>query len=327
MNSRPHSAGARRRGRSAAAVVALVLLAATSGCRSSAGPIGQPARFVRPTVAVEPFENRAPFPLKWDLGDGMAEVLTASLTSSGRFDVVSRASLDSVMHELDLQRDPHFREEGRVAQGRLKNAHYLVKGTVVDFSHVAGGGLHFMRGLVHGSVKGYVALVSITLEVIDVETRAVLSNTFEGQAWASEASVEAVYHDIAFGGEAFYRTPLGHATRDAIWQALHWMVDQVASAEWHPLIARIESGTIYLNGGHDRGMRVGELLDVREAGEPIIDPASGDILGQVGEHTVGRLRVASVADRFSIAEVVSGEGFRIGQSCTRLVTAVTPPPR
>lgn len=317
------AARARPRRRTAAAA-AVLLLAVLPGCSSSTGPIGKPAKFVRPAVAVEPFENRAPFPLKWDLGDGMAEVLTASLVSSGRFDVVSRASLDSVMSELDLQRDPRFREQGRVAQGRLKNAHYLVRGTVVDFSHVAGGGLHFMRGLVHGRVRGYVALVSITLEVIDVETRAVLSNTFEGQAWASEASVDAVYHDIAFGGEAFYRTPLGHATRDAIWQALHWLVDQVASAEWHPLIARIEGSGIYLNGGSDRGVRVGELLEVREAGEPIVDPASGDILGQVGERTVGRLRVVNVAERFAIAEVVSGEGFRVGQSCTRLATAGAP---
>jgi curli biogenesis system outer membrane secretion channel CsgG len=308
------------------AVPLLIALATiTTGCSSSSGPIGTPAKFVRPAVAVEPFDNRAPFPLKWDLGDGMAEVLTASLVSSGRFEVVSRASLDSVIQELDLQRDPHFREQGKVAQGRLKNAHYLVKGTVVDFSHVAGGGLHFMRGLVHGHVKGYVALVSITLEVIDVETRVVLSGTFEGKAWASEASVETVYHDIAFGGEAFYRTPLGHATRDAIWQALHWLVDQVASAEWHPLIARIDGESIYLNGGADRGMRVGELVDVRQAGDPIIDPASGDVLGQTGEHTLGRLRVISVADRFSIATALTGGGFEVGQSCTRLATVVATP--
>lgn len=319
VQSRRRSRSRHRSRRLPLAGVALACLQ-LAACSSSApkGPIGEPQRFVRPTVAVAPFENRAPFPLRWDLGEGMAEVLTASLTSSGRFEVLSRAALDAVLDELQLQQDPRFRAEGRVAQGRLKNARYLVRGTVVDFGHVAGGGLHFMRGFVHGSTKGYVAVVTIALEVIDVESRAVLSSSFAGKAWAAEASIEGVYGDVAFGGKAFYRTPLGEATRDAIWSALHWMVDQVASAEWHPLIARIDGSLVYLNGGSDRGMKVGELLEVREHGEPIVDPASGDVLGEAGERVAGRLRVVNVAERYAIAEVVEGADLRVGQSCTRV---------
>jgi curli biogenesis system outer membrane secretion channel CsgG len=293
------------------------VLLALVACRST-GPIGEPARFVRPVIAVESFENRAPFPLRWDLGDGMADILTASLTRADRFEVVSRAELGAIFDELDLQQDPRFREQGRVAQGRLKNARYLVRGTVVDFTHTSGGGLHFMRGLMRGRSKGYVALVTITLAVIDLETRQVLSGSFEGRAWAAEASLEATYRDISFGGKAFYRTPLGHATEEAVWKALHWMVEQVAASEWHPLIARIEESQVYLNGGSDRGLTAGEELEVREPGEPIIDPATGDILGHADERVVGRLRITEVKDRFSIAEVIDGSDLRIGQSCRRL---------
>lgn len=271
-----------------------------------------------PVVAVESFENRAPFPLRWDLGEGMAEQLTAALVRSGRFEVVSRASLGSVLDELELQRDPRFRSQGRLEPGRLKNARYLVRGTVVDFGHTAGGGLHFMRGLVRGRTKGYVAEVTITLGVIDIETREERSASFEGQAWAGEAGVEAVYGKVAFGGSAFYRTPLGHATEEAIWKALHWLVEQVASDSWQPLIARVESDRVYLNGGLDRGLQVGEELEVFAPGEAIIDPASGDILGHTEERRLGRLRVLSVEDRFAVAEIVDGEAFAVGQSCRRL---------
>jgi hypothetical protein len=66
-------------------------------------------------------------------------------------------------------------------------------------------------------------------------------------------------------------------------------------------------------------------LEVREAGEPIIDPASGDVLGYTGERTLGRLRVVSVADRYAVAAIVGGSDFRVGLSCTRVVTASTPP--
>jgi curli biogenesis system outer membrane secretion channel CsgG len=296
----------------------LLLTAGLAWSCRSAGPIGDPERFVRPVVAVESFENRAPFPLRWDLGEGMAEQLTASLVRSGRFEVVSRASLDSVLDELELQHDPRFRPEGRLAPGRLKNARYLVRGAVVDFGHVAGGGLHFMRGLVHGRTKGYVAEVSITLTVVDIETREERSASFEGQAWAGEAGVDAVYGKVAFGGSAFYRTPLGHATEEAIWKALHWLVEQVASETWQPLIARVEEDRVYLNGGLDRGVVVGEELEVLAPGEAIIDPATGDILGHTAERLVGRLRVVMVEDRFAVAEVVEGDSLEVGQSCRRL---------
>jgi curli biogenesis system outer membrane secretion channel CsgG len=299
----------------------LAVLLTGIACKST-GPIGEPASFVRPVVAVESFENRAPFPLRWDLGDGMADILIASLTKADRFEVVSRAALGAVLDELDLQQDPRFREEGRVAQGRLKNARYLVRGTVVDFTHTSGGGLHFMRGLMRGRSKGYVALVTITLAVIDLETRQVLSGSFEGRAWAAEASLEATYRDISFGGKAFYRTPLGHATEEAIWKALHWMVEQVAASEWHPLIAKVEESTVYLNGGSDRGLIVGEELEVREPGEPIIDPATGDILGHADERVVGKLRIIEVKERFAVATVVDGSDLRVGQSCRRGVAGL-----
>lgn len=300
----------------AKSALVLVLIAAAYSCGST-GPIGEPAKFIRPTVAVESFENRAPFPLRGELGDGMADVLTAGLVKSGRFKVVSRAELGAVLDELALQHDPRFREQGRVTPGRLQNARYLVRGSVVDFTHTSGGGLHFMRGLVRGRAKGYVALVTITLAVIDIETREVLSSTFSGRAWAAEASLEATYRDISFGGKAFYRTPLGHATEEAIWKALQWLVEQVADSEWYPLIAKIEDRTVYLNGGHDRGLTVGEELQVREPGEAIIDPATGDILGHGRERELGRLRVLEVADRFAIAEILSGTELRVGLSCRR----------
>jgi hypothetical protein len=65
-------------------------------------------------------------------------------------------------------------------------------------------------------------------------------------------------------------------------------------------------------------MLAGETLEVREAGEPIRDPASGDEIGRRPERVVGRLRVTDVQDKMCVAEVVSGAGFQVGQPATRL---------
>ncbi len=287
---------------------------------ASSGPIGKPERFVQPTVAVESFENRAPFPLRWQLGEGMSEQLVAILVESERVDVVTRLSLGTVLDEIDLQKDPRFRNEGRVQGGRLKNARYLIRGKVIDFTHTSGGGLHFVRGLTRGRAKGYVALVTIALSVIDVETREVETTTFEGRAWAGELSLQAVYGGVAFGGRAFYKTPLGEATGTAIRRAVRWLVGRVADRPWQPLIARIEGETLYLSGGADRGLEIGDELEVREPGDAIVDPASGDVIGRTDSQLVGRLRVVEVRDRFALAAVVDGDSFAIGQACTVIET-------
>jgi len=305
------------------ALFALALAFFCAGCRTY-GTIGRPRKFVRPVVAVESFQNRAPFPLRWELGNGMAEMLIAALVKSGRVTVVSRSALPSLFQELEMQRDPRFRPQGKVQRGRLKNAQYLVRGTVVDFTHAAGGGLHFFRGLARGHLRGYVALVTITVSVIDIESSEVSSETFGGKAWAASAGLQGTYKSVALGGNAFYKTPLGKATRAAIWDAVHWAVGRIGSREWMPRIARIADDRMYLSGGKDRGMRVGEELEVREPGEAILDPATGDEIGRGPDRILGRLRVIEVQDKLSIAEVVSGSAFHVGQACRRVKTPNAP---
>ncbi len=296
----------------------VAIVAALCGCASSGGEERSATVYTRPTVAVASFENRAPFPLGWELGHGMAAQLTASLAESPRMDVVDRAALNAVLDELDLQQDPRFRDEGRAEPGRLKNARYLIRGTVVDFTHVAGGGMHFMRGLLHGRFKGYVALVTIVVEVIDVQSREVDSNTFEGTAWAKEIQLETVYDGVGFGGRAFRKTPLGKATREAIDKAVIWLEERIASELWTPLVARVDGTQIYLNGGADRGIVVDEVLELVTAGEPIVDPATGDVLGRTPTSVSGRLRITAVHDQFAIAELIRGEPPHVGQRCRRI---------
>jgi curli biogenesis system outer membrane secretion channel CsgG len=296
----------------------LVALAVVSGCASTGADDSASTAYARPTVAVASFENRAPFPLRWELGHGMAAQLTASLADSPRMDVVDRAALNAVLDELDLQQDPRFRDEGRAEPGRLKNARYLIRGTVVDFTHVAGGGMHFMRGLLRGRFKGYVALVTIVVEVIDVQSREVDSNTFEGTAWAREIELETVYDDVGFGGRAFRKTPLGKATREAIDEAVVWLEERIASELWTPLVARVDGSQIYLNGGADRDLMVGEVLALVSSGEPIVDPATGDVLGRTPTEVVGRLKITAVHDQYAIAELIRGDPPTVGQRCRRI---------
>jgi curli biogenesis system outer membrane secretion channel CsgG len=89
-------------------------LLATAGCQHSL--TADPAEdYVKPTIAVMKFENRAPFPLGWNLSDGTADILVDRLMATRRFHVIERTEPDSVLREQRLQNsgDVLGRQPGR----------------------------------------------------------------------------------------------------------------------------------------------------------------------------------------------------------------------
>jgi curli biogenesis system outer membrane secretion channel CsgG len=297
----------------------LVLMAFCGGCDALWGS-GDPARFVKPSVAVIKFDNRAPFPLQWDLGDGMKEMLTDALVTSERYRVIERLEIDTVLRELRFQYTGATRNSGRAGQGRLKNVQYLIKGTITDFGH-----LSTSRGILahidHFDIftSAQKAVMGMTLQVIEVESGEVVSSTrLEKAINAKDVTVNAAYGKMAMGGGMFVRTPLGRATADVIRKAVKQITSSIAERKWAPKIAALQpDGTIALNGGENRKMRSGAVYEVRELGEAIMDPESEDVLGYTRGKVIGWLQVTQVKDRYSIAHVINGdrENFRPGQLC------------
>jgi len=99
--------------------IAVVILLATAFCGgcSALGFGSDPAKFVKPSVAVIRFDNRAPFPLEWDLGDGMKEMLTDALVTSDRYRVIERIEIDTVLRELRFSTP--VRPDGPAASSRV----------------------------------------------------------------------------------------------------------------------------------------------------------------------------------------------------------------
>jgi len=277
------------------------------------------ADVVKPSIAVMKFENRAGNPLGWDIGDGMKDVLVDRLVRTGRFHVIERPELNSVLKELRFQHTGMTRQQRRAALGRLKNVQYLVKGTVTDFGHVStrrgffdGGGWNIFGG-------GARAVMGMTLYVVEVESGEIICSTsITESVRAGDSAFKAVYKGVAFGGSAFYRTPLGRATAKVITKAVKRITRSIAARPWTPKIALVQpDGTVVINGGRDRRVKVGSEYEVRDVGQPIIDPDTGDRIGTQPGPYRGRVRVVQVHRRYSVALIVDGkaESFRPGQHC------------
>jgi curli biogenesis system outer membrane secretion channel CsgG len=304
-------------------LAAIVSLATLGGCSDNFG-LGPPDQYVKPTVAVMKFENRAPMSMGWNLGDGTADVLVDKLMATGRYHVVERAELGEVAKELKLQQSGVTRPELRAQKGRVKNAQYLIKGTITDFGIVSGdkgfmglGGLDFAGG-------GNRAVMGVTVYVIDVESgEIVCSNSFQESLRAGDAASAANYKSVAFGGSTFYSTPLGKATEKVVKRAVKEITLAIAARPWEPKVAKVQTdGTVLVSGGSDRRVALGSEYQVIRPGEPVTNPDTGDVIGQTAGAIVAHIRIRMVYQQYSEAEVTSGraDAIAVGQRCMRVQT-------
>lgn len=264
-------------------------------------------KYEKPRVAILEFENKASYSHQWKLSEGMRDILVDSLVKTGRYTVLTRRDLGAVLTELDIQREPYFRPEGKLEQGKLKNLQYLIKGAVTDFAHVRGGSLRVHSDNFGISSDSKVAIVSVTLYVIDVESGEIItSKTLEGTASAGSANFKTTYHDVAIGGKSFFRTPLGKATQKVMDQCLEHIAEVIAVKRWYPSVVKLEGSRLIISGGADRHMALASEWAAYEKGESLIDPKTGDKLGQEPGLYSGRIQVTEVHDKYSIAEILEG---------------------
>ena len=175
------------------------------GCNNVKYSPTDEAKYVKPTVAVMSFENRAPIHMKWNLGEALADQLIDRLLNTNRYVVLERAQLNEVMKELQRSNDRRFRSVGQPQQGQLKHVRYLVKGTITDFGHietVEGIWKLFDWGWFGSSSH---AIVAANLYVVDVQSGQIIASTsVEAKIKDKKEKDEKVqYQGMSFGGYTF----------------------------------------------------------------------------------------------------------------------------
>jgi len=142
-------------------------------------------------IAVARFENKSADSRNWwspQIGDGMADMLTTALVNSGRYIVLERQNLDTVLSEQDLGASGRIRQDTAAAIGEIEGAELLVVAAVTEFEGNAGGtraGGGGIGGRVFGALAGgsRKAHMAIDLRVVDSRTSRILAATsVEGEA-------------------------------------------------------------------------------------------------------------------------------------------------
>ncbi|OGV47199.1 MAG: hypothetical protein A2X46_03805 [Lentisphaerae bacterium GWF2_57_35] len=292
-----------------------VCLLALAGCQSyshgRSSSLYRPDKSMKPVMAVMDFENQAGFSGQWNLGGGMADVLVTTLLETDRIVVLERKNIGDVMGEIVRQGGDFFRNEGRVEKGRLKNAKYLVRGVVTDFTVTgdASGWFGVPRARLFG--RGSTARVAVNIKVSDVESGEIVTSIkTEGSASSGGLGGEVNYKKVSFGGDAFFRTPLGKATDTAMRRAVKLILKNLPIQYWQPRVAEGGLDLVVINGGKNVRVREGDIFRVREEAREIKDPVTGNVIEKAPGRVVGRIKVRDVKSASAHATILEGEARR-----------------
>lgn len=288
-----------------AVFTSLCLLAQSAGATDpvQAGP--------KKRIAVAKFDAVGSFVSQygtWDIGGGLAAQLTTALIESGRFVVVERAELASVLREQEMGLQKIVARETAAQAGRMTGAQMLVRGSVTEFDQKTGGD-GFRIGLGRSAaglglgVQSSEGVVGIDIRLIDTVTGQVLqSHKVHEKLSARGVAADVNVRQLSFGGDSFSKTELGQATRAVIEKAVNLIVQAMEPVPWTGRVVDVSGGQVYFNAGSTENIQPGHRMKVSSVVRELTDPESGALLG-IEEAPLGLIEVTSVQPKFSIARM------------------------
>ena len=231
-------------------------------------------------VAIMPLEDVSGY-TEAKVAEIMTEELTSALYQSGRYTVIERNQMATVLKEVGFQMTGAVDPNKAVEAGKLLGAQYVVIGKVT----MAGVDINtpviindFIPVKVVGKLKGK---IGVNYRFIDVQTGEI---KYMGDAEGSEPGNTKE--------NAIYK-----ACKEAAKNVLKEMVSNIKAR-----VADISGDDIYIDAGKESGFHNGESLDIVRETSPI--EINGKIVG-MKEVAVGTAKVTEVNDEYSVCKVTS----------------------
>ena len=298
-------------------LLGLLLLPLAGGPILPAAPPAK-APAAKPRVAILELEDKTSRYSWYQAGRSAQEMLITELVKSGRYRVVERDRLRSLMAEKELSLSGDVDPKTAVRAGQLLGVEFLVAGAVTELgvsdSHASAPGY---RGFPGFSVKTQKMEAALDVRAISATTGEIVWSDSK-----SESTSDSSVYVAGAGGGTQDRQKLDKVLRPIVQKLARSLAEAelptsglggVADASGVVgKVAKAEGSTVFLNVGAEAGVSEGDEFDVYRVGDVIKDPDTGEVLG-ADEKRVGRVRVAAVkGPRLSTASVVDGGGLKAG---------------
>lgn len=213
-----------------------------------------------------------------------------ALVQTRKFDIVERQRVDKLLDEMQMG-ESGLQDPARVVQaGKMIGADYVLTGEISVFNIQVEWNEIPNTGRLSRKVT---SLIIVDMRIVDTRTSRVVS--------ADKGEVREVEKTLHQQRVPFQMPPdmIDKLQRKLAQKLVIKTIDGV-----YPIkIISLADGVATLNRGEGGGLDVGQILDVYQVGDEIVDPDTGDSLG-FEEHKVGRLQVTDVLQRFSKAQIV-----------------------
>jgi len=286
------------------AVVAFALLFAVAASVPLVVAAPAPALQDKVRVAVMNFENNSQWHWWGDrLGEAAADELVTQLFQTGKFSVIEREMINSILSEQDFGQSGRVNPSQAADIGRILGVQVIVTGSITKFS-IDEKGASF-RGI---GAKYIVAETNLDVRLINVNTAEIMfADDSEGDIRLGGLSVRGVggyqqSYDAGIAAESLRPAVLQMAEKIAA------QADSFASIQPPVTPASIvgsNAANFYIDKGENFSVAVGQRYEVMRVIDEIKD-AAGNVLDQITDK-VGVLEVTRVLAQSSICIVVEGE--------------------
>jgi curli biogenesis system outer membrane secretion channel CsgG len=269
-----------------------------------------------------------------DIGKGISDLLVNYIVKDGSYSVIERKALDKILAEQNFSNSDRANPTSAAKIGKLLGVDAILVGSITEFGNetknqnVGGAGGNWGGFGVGGlGRKKSKAIVALNARMVDIDTGEILA-VAEGKGESQRNSTNLLggggnWHGFGaghadFGSSDFQNTIIGEATKAAVEQMSTEVIAgkdklQARTITVSGLVAAVDSGQIILNVGAKAGVKVGDQLNVERVTKEIKDPSTGQVIRRMSS-PVGVLKVTDVDDASSVATVVSGSGFKVGDA-------------
>ncbi|MEO8604705.1 MAG: CsgG/HfaB family protein [bacterium] len=299
-----------------------ILLTALSALPAAAQPIEAPAAGAPPaplnqdrspakgkaTLAVLPLEAPRGGVAAADL-QGLDSALVRAFVQSNKFDVIERTRIEAIIAENRFATSSAGAPANAAQMGRLTGARYVVLGRVQE-----------------QSTRRRTAVIPYVDERTCRETSRLRVELRVVQAQSGRIVATAQGPNGSASGLSGRCGSVSSATWGALAErAAAALVSQVVDGVFPLQVVHAGLDEVTLNRGAGGELRVGSSLECFTAGDAIVDPDTGDVLGR-DETAIGRAVVTEVRPKLSKARPADGAQIPL-QSICRIVTQPTAPPK
>ena len=287
------------------------------------------------TVSVEKFdfsavmtEIQAIFGTQVDVGRGIQAMMVHRITQGGKFTVVERAKVNTLLAEQDFGASGRVKRGTQARIGEVKGAQFTIFGDIVTFgrddrrkSGVVGVIVPGAGGAAGGYKTTNKAVVTINFRMVNAETsEIVMTGEARGESKRESKGGFAglIVGFIAVGGaydttaSNFAETIIGEAVMDACDKLAQQVegqsgkVQSTINAEIEGRVASVDGATVYLNVGSAAGVQMGDVFQVSHIVKEVRDPVTKEVL-DVQTSPVGSLKITSVREKIAIGTMSGGQ--------------------